>query len=139
MHNKKIQMNTKINKIKMEKTLYNILFISILFSIFIIIYLSLFSENINISPFGIQILKIESNSMIPEFKKNDIIIIKKVKEYSIGDIVTFVDESGNFITHRIIEKCENEFYTKGDNNNTKDEKKVTYSQILGKVIMKIQF
>ena len=76
--------------------------------------------------------------MIPEFKKGDIIIIKKEKEYNIGDIITFEDEEGNSITHRIIEKYEDEFYMKGDNNNTKDEKKVTYSQISGKVIIKIE-
>ena len=76
--------------------------------------------------------------MIPEFKKGDIIIIKKEKEYNIGDIITFEDEEGNSITHRIIEKYEDEFYMKGDNNNTKDEEKVTYSQISGKVIIKIE-
>ncbi len=139
MHKKKLKENKKIDRLKSKKRLYNILFISVLFSIFVIIYLNFFSKNININPFGIQILRISSNSMIPEFEKDDIIIIKKEKEYNIGDIITFVDESGNFITHRIIEKCENEFCTKGDNNNTKDEEKVTYSQISGKVIVKLKF
>ena len=134
MHSKKL----KKTNTKLKKRLYNILFIFILFSIFIFIYLKFFSVNININPFGIQILKVSSNSMIPEFKKGDIIIIKKEKEYNIGDIITFEDEEGNSITHRIIGKCEDEFYMKGDNNNTRDEGKVTYSQISGKVIIKIE-
>ena len=76
--------------------------------------------------------------MIPEFDKNDIIIIKKQKKYKKGDIITYVDKDGNLITHRIIEECENGFYTKGDNNNTKDEEKVIYSQIAGKVIVTLK-
>ena len=76
--------------------------------------------------------------MKPEFQKNDIIIIKEEKEYNIGDIVTFIDKEGNLVTHRIIEKYENAFYTKGDNNNTKDESKISYSEISGKVIFTIK-
>ena len=102
MHKKKLKENKKIDRLKSKKRLYNILFISVLFSIFVIIYLNFFSKNININPFGIQILRISSNSMIPEFEKDDIIIIKKEKEYNIGDIITFVDESGNFITGQSI-------------------------------------
>ena len=98
------------------------------------ITLKFFSKDTNIKPFGIQILKVQSNSMSPEFRKEDIIVIKKEKEYEVGDIITFKTKDGNLITHRIIEKNENEFITKGDNNNTKDEEKITSSCIQGKVI-----
>ncbi len=140
MHNiMKKKLNTSFNQKEKLKKFFNILlFISVLCFIIVIIYSKFFSKNINITPFGIQILKISSNSMIPEFDKNDIIIIKKQKKYKKGDIITYVDKDGNLITHRIIEECENGFYTKGDNNNTKDEEKVIYSQIAGKVIVTLK-
>ena len=135
----KIVKIENINKIdKLKKTLINLFFISILCLVLFIIYSKFFSKNINIKPFGIQILIVSSNSMKPEFQKNDIIIIKEEKEYNIGDIVTFIDKEGNLVTHRIIEKYENAFYTKGDNNNTKDESKISYSEISGKVIFTIK-
>ena len=140
MHNimkKKLNASFK-QKEKLKKFFNILLFISVLCFIIVIIYSKFFSKNINITPFGIQILKISSNSMIPEFDKNDIIIIKKQKKYKKGDIITYVDKDGNLITHRIIEECENGFYTKGDNNNTKDEEKVIYSQIAGKVIVTLK-
>ena len=62
-----------------------------------------------------------SDSMNPVFKKNDIIIIQEQNEYKVGDIVAYIADDGNIVTHRIIEENENGFYTKGDNNNTKDE------------------
>lgn len=140
MHNiMKKKLNTSFKQKEKLKKFFNILlFISVLCFIIVIIYSKFFSKNINITPFGIQILKISSNSMIPEFDKNDIIIIKKQKKYKKGDIITYVDKDGNLITHRIIEECENGFYTKGDNNNTKDEEKVIYSQIAGKVIVTLK-
>ena len=140
MHNiMKKKLNTSFKQKEKLKKFFNILlFISVLCFIIVIIYSKFFSKNINITPFGIQILKISSNSMIPEFDKNDIIIIKKQKKYKKGDIITYVDKDGNLITHRIIEECENGFYTKGDNNNTKDEEKVIYSQIAGKVIITLK-
>ena len=73
-----------------------------------------------------------SDSMNPVFKKNDIIIIQEQNEYKVGDIVAYIAEDGNIVTHRIIEKNENGFYTKGDNNNTKDETLIHSNSIIGK-------
>lgn len=125
----------KNNKsLKKKKLLINLLFILILCLIIFIIYSKFFSDSFKIKPFGIQALTVSSNSMMPVFQKGDLIIIKEEKEYEVGDIVTFKDSSGNLVTHRIIEKCENAFYTKGDNNNTKDEEKIDNFQIIGKVV-----
>ena len=125
----------KNNKsLKKKKLLINLLFILILCLIIFIIYSKFFSDSFKIKPFGIQALTVSSNSMMPVFQKGDLIIIKEEKEYKVGDIVTFKDSSGNLVTHRIIEKCENAFYTKGDNNNTKDEEKINNFQIIGKVV-----
>lgn len=109
---------------------HNMIFIVIIFLIISIIYIKFFSNNINIKPFGIEVLKVKSNSMSPKFIKNDIIIIKEEKEYEIGDIITYISKDKELITHRIIEKNENVFYTKGDNNNTKDEQEILKSKII---------
>lgn len=90
----------------------------------------------NNSSCGIEILQISSNSMKPELSKGTMIIIKRQNEYEIGDIITFEQED-YLITHRIIEKYENEFVTKGDANNCQDESRVELDQIKGKVIMKL--
>ncbi len=87
----------------------------------------------NIKPFGIEALIVKSNSMSPIFSKNDIIIIKEQNEYKVGDIVAY-NNNGEIITHRIIEKNGNEFYTKGDNNNAKDKSPICINDIKGKVI-----
>ena len=121
-------------KIFKKNLLINILLILSIFFVLTIIYIKFFSENINIKPFGIEILKVESNSMAPNFNKEDLIIIKEEKEYEVGDIITFKNLDGIYVTHRIIEKDENGFITKGDNNNTKDDEKATKEQICGKVV-----
>lgn len=109
------------------------LLISIILFLTILILKIYFKEK-PIQPFGITILEVSSNSMNPILYKGDIIIIKKEKEYKEGDIITFISEEKNCITHRIIKKYENVFITKGDNNNTQDKEEVNKEQILGKVI-----
>lgn len=87
----------------------------------------------DIQLFGITNLKVLSNSMEPEFKKGDIIFIKKQKDYNVGDIITYEIEKNYLVTHRIIEKYENEYITKGDANNIQDEEKIYENKIKGKV------
>lgn len=132
MHKKRIKI--KSDKIKLKKILNNLGLIFIICLILFILYSKFFSQKSIINPFGIQILIVESNSMFPEFEKGNIIIIKEEKEYNIGDIITFLDDTGTLVTHRIIEKYEDGFFTKGDNNNTQDKEKVTIPKISGKVI-----
>ena len=114
-----------------------ILILSIIFLIFVL-FLKFYFPDRKIQPFGITILKVSSNSMKPTFKKDDYIVIKKQSEYEIGDIITYSLEENCLITHRIIEKYENAFITKGDNNNVADEKKIYKENILGKIIYYIR-
>ena len=123
----------------MNKKIKNNLFLIIsIISLLIILFLKINSEKNQINPFGITILKVSSNSMSPTFEKDDLIIIKKKDDYEVGDIITYKSENNYLITHRIIEKYENVFITKGDNNNTKDEKEVKTEDIIGKVIFIIK-
>lgn len=120
----------------LKKLLSNLILILSIFVVIVMITLKIFSIDTNIKPFGIQILKVDSNSMSPELKKGDIIVIKKEKDYNVGDIIAYKTKDKYLITHRIIEKDENVYVTKGDNNNTKDEEKVCQNFIQGKVISK---
>ena len=110
----------------------NLLLICSILLVLMIIYIQFFSSEMNIKPFGIEVLKVMSDSMNPVFKKNDIIIIQEQNEYKVGDIVAYIADDGNIVTHRIIEENENGFYTKGDNNNAKDEALIYPNNIIGK-------
>jgi len=87
--------------------------------------------------FGYQAYTVLSNSMEPAFQTGDMIIIRKSDPSHIraGDIITF-RQSGRFVTHRVnAVKKEQEniaFQTKGDANNTIDEKLVPASSVIGK-------
>ena len=132
---KLLKNKSKNKKIKAKNKKSNlILFISIVFFLITLFLKINSSGNKPIQPFGITILKVMSNSMSPVIEKGNKIIIKKQNEYEIGDIITYINNDGNLITHRIIEKYEDGFITKGDNNNTEDKEKVKKNQVLGKII-----
>lgn len=84
--------------------------------------------------FNISILIVNSGSMYPEIDVGDAIIILKKQNYNVGDIITYLVENKYLVTHRIIDKKEDNFITKGDYNNSKDKEKVKKENIQGKVI-----
>lgn len=84
----------------------------------------------------LRLLVVKSNSMFPNLEKNDVILIKKCNDYKVNDIITYSYED-YLITHRIIEKNDEGFITKGDNNNSQDNDLVKLKDIKGKVILKI--
>ena len=89
---------------------------------------------------------IVSPSMTPIIKVQDAIVIKRVDEFKIGDVCTYLSKDpryfGIMITHRIIgidtdENGEKVYILKGDANYSADKLPVYKDQIYGKVIMKI--
>ena len=72
--------------------------------------------------------------MEPEIQAGENIIIKKCKEYEIGDIITYISKDEVLVTHRIVSIDDGLYYTKGDFNNVEDPEPITDSQIYGKVI-----
>ena len=92
------------------------------------------------SIFGYNMYIITTDSMKPNINSGDIIIINKAdkENLKVGDVITFSQPEG-LITHRIVKIEEDEYITKGDNNNIEDEKKVKYEQIKGRKVMKIPF
>ena len=90
---------------------------------------------------------IVSGSMEPIIKVRDAVVVRRCEEEDIkvGDVVTYrsLDESyyGILITHRVVniemQNGEKIFITKGDNNETIDRSPIKFSQIQGKVAMRI--
>lgn len=111
--------------------------LDILIIIVIIILLICVAKNRNIvcDKLPIRLLKVKSNSMYPVLKKGDIILIKRYNNYKNGDIITYAEDSNYLVTHRIIEKNNNSFKTKGDNNDSEDDKTIKLKNIKGKVII----
>ena len=114
----------------MKKVIY-IIFISIVSSIILI---NIFSM-CNLSLFGYRSFKIASGSMRPKYNVNDLIIVKKNANYKVGDVITFKNKDGEYVTHRIIEIDDKYFTAKGDYNNTIDSK-ISNKNIVGKVVYK---
>ena len=99
--------------------------------------------------FGKSLITIESESMEDTFKKGDLIWIDKISgtedasmrlaELDVDDIITYwapvdINKDGqlnDINTHRIVEKLDNGFKTKGDNNDLNDTYRVGYSDIIG--------
>ena len=92
--------------------------------------------------FGYSVLSVQSDSMEPTFKENDLIVIHTTKptdRFKEGDVVSFFayDNVGTrFInTHRIVNVARGEtrdrYTTKGDNAAAEDSKKLYSSNIIG--------
>ena len=88
--------------------------------------------------FGFKPFIVLSGSMEPTIKIGDIAIIKNVRKEDLknGDIIAF-RKGTSVITHRIVEVNEDEYITKGDNNNTEDRFPVQYKDIEGVFIKRI--
>lgn len=98
-------------------------------------------------PFGIY--TIVSGSMMPEINVYDVVIAvntRNPEDIEVGDIITYVSNwdlnYGLNITHRVVNRTKNEhgeysYITKGDNNKEVDGAPVPYSNVVGKVVMRI--
>lgn len=127
----------------MRKILERIFIFVLIFILIFISYLRFFKKVQYIKIFGYCFFLVKSGSMEPEILKDELIITKEMNTYNEDEIITFVyDEM--VITHRIIEKNNNKFITKGDFNNEMDlpitnknilGKVVFHSEILGKIII----
>ncbi|GGA67066.1 signal peptidase I SipW [Ornithinibacillus halotolerans] len=87
--------------------------------------------------FGHQLKTVLSGSMEPGIKTGSIIAVKPggdMTRFKPGDVITFQEEDGKIITHRItevLESGENTMYrTKGDNNNAEDINPVLSENVL---------
>ena len=80
-------------------------------------------------------LVVLSGSMEPTYKEGSILYYKKVlgKNLKEGDVVTFISENGNYVSHRIVSIKDNLITTKGDANNVEDAVKTPVENVQGRV------
>ncbi len=88
---------------------------------------------------GYSILWVDTGSMAPTIKEDDLIIIKNTGDYWTGDIITFIHPGETVpTTHRIIEFADEtkELYiTRGDGNKgSVDKLPVSKDQVFGEVV-----
>ncbi len=122
----------------MIKIISNTLFILLLLFMFIV-GISLFSL-----PNNYRIYSVSSESMTPTIKANSLILVRSLKEYKVGDIVTIkTTESTKTITHRIVNQINKNqkiiFETKGDANKSKDLENLDRENIIGKVFFVVPY
>lgn len=121
----------------MKKLIKNLKTVVILLLVIILFVFAIYNKNSIMEKALVKTLVIKSNSMYPELKINDIIIIKKSNNYNVNDIITYSTDDKVLITHRIVKNIDNVFITKGDNNNSEDNEVIKLENIKGKVILKI--
>ncbi len=94
---------------------------------------------------GYKTLVVLSGSMEPKIKMGSVAAVKPVKEYEVGDMITFGENTKTKTptTHRIYEIKEADgvksYITKGDANNAPDQKPVSEKEILGKVLFSVPY
>ena len=84
--------------------------------------------------FGYTAFVVKGDSMLPVLKTGNMIILKKEKSYQVDDIITFINNQKQVVTHRIIEETDDGYRTKGDNNKFKDTEIINNNAIYGKMI-----
>lgn len=84
---------------------------------------------------GFRSYTVLSGSMEPKFYPGDMVITqhKDKVDIKVNDIVTYKDNEGVIITHRIIEETDEGYITKGDNNNVNDADILKEENIIGEV------
>lgn len=73
-----------------------------------------------------------SGSMEPEIPVGALVLIREQDSYQSGDVVTYLNDSGNLVTHRLVSLSDGTAVTKGDANNAEDFP-VQAERILGRV------
>lgn len=117
----------------MKQIIQKVFLIIIIFILLFTLYSKFILKEELIKLYNTAILVVLTGSMEPTIKSGEMIIIKEQSDYNIDDIVTYKEDKSFFVTHRIINKYEDKYETKGDNNNLIDES-INKDQIEGKVI-----
>ena len=140
-------MKKIVNK-SLIKKIISIIIYAILITVLAIILVQRISNN-KLSFFGYRIFRVISESMVPEYNINDILLVKEknLQDIEIGDDISFQRElNGNseaVITHRVvnIEKDSEgnlKIHTKGIANTIEDPI-LRKEQIYGVVVNKFYF
>ncbi|MEG1613670.1 MAG: signal peptidase I [Clostridia bacterium] len=131
---------SKMPTSKIVKNIISILIIIFLVATLLSIVITKVSGDVpNI--FGVYLFQVETESMEPTLDVGKVIVaVKPSSEDSVnvGDIITFKTTSGKVVTHRIVDKIDGEFLTKGDNPiNSVDTERVTFKRIIAVMKFKL--
>lgn len=83
--------------------------------------------------FGYAYAVVLSGSMADTINVDDVVITKADDLYEPGDVIMFTTES-SIVTHRIVDKTDEGYITKGDANNAEDNWLILDEQVIGKVV-----
>lgn len=130
----------------LQKVLYVLLLLLCAFLLVVVVWLAVdkFIVKSPIPSFaGYSLLSVESGSMEGDAEdsiaKKDLILIRKSKDYQIGETITYLRPSDKVpTTHRIIgfddTNGEREYITRGDANGLSQDANVTEDMIFGEVV-----
>lgn len=88
---------------------------------------------------GIKSFVVLSGSMEPTLPVGSVVYVQKSPSYTSGDVISFTNEAGQTVTHRIVENSNEGFITKGDANDSPDQAIVTKSSVIGKSLFSIPY
>ena len=117
----------------------------VIFAVILVAVASLFLSSKFSEKQGIEIKIVKSGSMEPSIKTGGIVVMKPVRVYRVGDVITFGKDTKAQIptSHRIVSERQDKgatyYTTKGDTNEEADPREVADSEILGKVIFSVPY
>ena len=85
-----------------------------------------------VNVFGYTYFVVSTGSMSGTIEVNDIIFVKITENVEVDDVISYKNDSGDIITHRLVQKVGNKLIARGDVNNVNDDP-ITKDAVIGKV------
>lgn len=130
-------LNAAQNIFKKIKSIVEIL----LFILVIPAFFLLTSSKIPI--LGIRSFTVLTGSMEPHIPVGSMILVKDNWPYQVGDVITFANQGGLTVTHRVVDKLSQEgtiFYQlKGDANSAPDVEYIPEGAVVGKQLLTLPY
>ncbi len=86
-----------------------------------------------------ELYLVQSGSMEPAINAGDIVVVKPKSNYHQRQVITFYDQDGRVVTHRILavkdQAGQAVFLTKGDANEAPDSYLVPREKVIGQLIL----
>jgi signal peptidase len=86
--------------------------------------------------FGWSCASVLTGSMEPQIEPGDLVVSREQESYAVGDVVTYLTETGSSVTHRVVAVSdEGLLTTRGDANNVDDSQPVEPANVVGAVVL----
>lgn len=122
-------MNKIKNILKKCATVFLVLLVSLCIYTFVVTDI-LKKDYVNV--FGYTYFVVASGSMSGTIEVDDVIFVKITDDVKVGDIITYKNDEGDIITHRLVDINGDRYIAKGDVNNVSDDA-IKKENIIGKV------